>query len=288
MVAMEEKRSYRLLDTLRWLPIAAAALLPTGCCTDGGDAAREAFELSPHFDGFDSCFVLLDLRTERRLYFNAPHCDDRYPPCSTFKIPHALIALQTGVLADETTTLTWDGTQQIVPAWERDHTLGSAVRASCVWYFQRVAGRIGAEEMQRQLHKIDYGNRDITGGVDKFWLMSSLRISPDEQVAFLARLYRDQLPFAPEVAETVKRILVVDKENGAVLSGKTGSGVSGEGQRLGWFVGHLKTVDREFVFATLIRGQRKDTWGPKARDISKAVLSHLGHWRLSTAADDGG
>ena len=42
--------------------------------------------------------------------------------------------------------------------------------------------------MQARLSRLGYGNADISSGLDSFWLGGSLRISPREQVALLARL----------------------------------------------------------------------------------------------------
>jgi beta-lactamase class D len=38
--------------------------------------------------------------------------------------------------------------------------------------------------------KISYGNQDISGGIDQFWLSSSLKISPKEQADFMEALYK--------------------------------------------------------------------------------------------------
>src|SRR5262249_36589634 len=56
-------------------------------------------------------------------------CDRRTLPASTFKIPHALIALDTGVVTGGT-VMKWDHEKKDFPAWERDQTLDSAVKSS--------------------------------------------------------------------------------------------------------------------------------------------------------------
>ena len=132
--------------------------------------------------------------------------------------------------------------------------------------------------MTRYLAALGYGNQDISGGLDRFWLTSSLLISPNEQVQFLSRLYRRQLPFGKRVTEIVERILVLEERDGVVLSGKTGSGIFDDGRRLGWFVGHLQSAGGEWVFALTIRGEREDAWGPKAREIYEALLTLQGLW----------
>jgi beta-lactamase class D len=229
--------------------------------------------------GYEACFVLYDAHEDRTLKVNEPECRRRLSPCSTFKIFNSLAGLQSRVVQDETTLFNWDHTPQPLPAWERDHTLATAVPDSVVWYFQRVAAGVGEKAMQGYLDAVSYGNRDMSGGLTRFWLGSSLKISPDEQVAFLRRLYRGDLPFDRRNVEIVKKILVQDAKDGFVFSGKTGSCDAGGGKRVGWFVGRQATPTAEYIFATRIvgpdrglpRGQGPD--GLHAREISRGMLA---------------
>jgi beta-lactamase class D len=223
------------------------------------------------------CLLLVDLSTgETLLREGGEQCAERFSPCSTFKIPNALIGLQTGVLADENTTFKWNGEDYGREAANRDQTLTSAIQNSIVWYFRRVAEEIGPRRMQNWLDRLEYGNRDISGGQKKFWLMSSLLISADEQVAFMAKLYRNELPFRPEAVATVKKILVNSDEGGAILSGKTGSGEWSDGRKLGWFVGDLKGPKGEYVFAVNLVGEREGIDGRRAREVAKEMLQKQG------------
>ncbi len=103
-----------------------------------------------------------------------------------FKILNALIGLDTKVVEDEYAIKYWDGVKREIDAWNQDHTLGSGMRHSVVWYYQELAREIGESEMKEGLVKANYGNKDISGGIDEFWLSSSLQISPVEQAHFLA------------------------------------------------------------------------------------------------------
>jgi bla regulator protein BlaR1 len=223
------------------------------------------------------CLLLVDLSTgETVLREGGEQCAARFSPCSTFKIPNALIGLQTGVLTDENTTFKWNGEDYGREAANRDQTLTSAIQNSIVWYFRRVAEEIGPRRMQTWLDRIEYGNRDISGGQKKFWIMSSLLISADEQVAFMAKFYRNELPFRPEAVATVKKLLVNSDESGAILSGKTGSGEWSDGRKLGWFVGNLKGPKGEYVFAVNLVGEREGIDGRRARDVAKQMLREQG------------
>jgi bla regulator protein BlaR1 len=198
-------------------------------------------------------------------------------PCSTFKIYNSLIGLETGVLADEdaNTLIKWDGTQHGIQNWNRDHTLASATRESAVWYFQKLAVRIGAERMQEYLDKIGYGNRDISGGLTTFWLRSSLEISAAEQVELLARLYAGRLPFAAKNAAIVKRNITLVENNGTVFMGKTGSAFADGRWLLGWFVGCVEKEDNRYIFAANLEAPDGAS-GFAARKITEAVLKGLG------------
>jgi len=138
-------------------------------CAGLGCAARPAAAAAPVVD-HPGCFILHDLDRGTRLRVHPEACAQATVPASTFKVPHALIALQTGVVTDPAAEVAWDGTPQWNPAWERPHSLASAIRDSTVWFFQRTAKAIGRERMQSFLTALGYGNADVSGELTTFWL----------------------------------------------------------------------------------------------------------------------
>lgn len=224
-------------------------------------------DLSRYFTGYDGTFVLFDKSLGEYTIYNELKSEKRLPPCSTFKIVNSLIGLETGVIQDENTLYKWDGKKRSVEEWNKDHTLASAIKVSAVWYFQELARNVGAEKMQYYLDKTDYGNKDISGGIDQFWLQSTLEISPMEQVEMLRKLYDYQLPFSKRNIDIVKAILIDSEEDGVVFSGKTGSG----GNVNGWFVGYVERGGHVYFFATNIEGE-KQVSGAKAKEITKSIL----------------
>ncbi|HET9481204.1 MAG TPA: penicillin-binding transpeptidase domain-containing protein [Candidatus Polarisedimenticolia bacterium] len=227
-----------------------------------------------HFESVrEGCFLLKDLRTDAVESFNPERCSRPFSPCSTFKIPNALIGLETGVLTGPDHLMTWDGTRSEREVTNRDHTLRSAMEHSVVWYFQRVASGIGKERMRRHLATIGYGNQDLSGGLTRFWLGSSLAISAEEQLAFMERLAEGDLPFSSGALDAVRTILVLRSDGGAVLRGKTGSG-RGDPDDLGWFVGYLTNPDGAWAFACNVSG--RGAFGTRARSIVEAVLEERG------------
>jgi beta-lactamase class D len=172
-------------------------------------------------------------------------------PASTFKIPNSVIALETGVVGDpDKDVFKWDGVVRSVEGWNRDHTLRSAIAASAVPVYQEIARRIGAERMQKYVDLFEYGNRDIGGGIDQFWLTGNLRIDPIQQIDFVDRLRRDELPASKRSQELVRDILPVTKSGDAVIRAKTGLVGAELGKpSLGWLVGWAEKGGANTVFA---------------------------------------
>ena len=172
-------------------------------------------------------------------------------PASTFKITNSLIALETGVVADtDKEVFKWDGVKRSIEPWNRDHTLRTAFVASAVPVYQEIARRIGAERMRKYLDLLEYGNRDIGGGIDQFWLTGNLRIDPMQQVDFVDRLRRGVLPVSKRSQELVRDILVVTKVGDAVIRAKSGLlGAEAGKPSLGWMVGWAEKGSAQTVFA---------------------------------------
>lgn len=221
------------------------------------------------------CFTLYDLKADKVVVRSDPErCARRASPCSTFKVPLALMAFDAGILTDESTTLAWDGKKTTREVWNKDHTAATWMRDSVVWFSQRLTSKLGMEKVQDYLDKFDYGNRDMSGGLTKAWLESSMLISPDEQLRFWIRFWRESLPVSRHAYHMTKKITFVETSPaGWALHGKTGSGDAATG---GWYAGHVGKGDREYVFVVRYvdrKGSGDDRpAGWIARDIAKRLL----------------
>ena len=172
-------------------------------------------------------------------------------PASTFKIANSLIALETGVVADpDKDVFKWDGVKRSIEPWNRDHTMRSAFAASAVPVYQDIARRIGAERIQKYLDLFEYGNRDIGGGIDQFWLTGKLRIDPMQQVDLVDRLRRGVLPASKRNQDLVRDIMPVTKVGDSVIRAKSGLlGAEVGRPSLGWMVGWAEKGSAQTVFA---------------------------------------
>ena len=199
---------------------------------------------------------------------SAADCSTRLSPASTYKIPHALIGLETGVIT-ETTVEKWDGVRRPEqPMWNQDHTVLSAMRPSVLWFFQAMAPRIGATRAHEWLQRFAYGNMDTSGPITLYWVNGRLRISPDEQLVFLRKFYDgtlavskahvDRLKGALEQASgTVENARGVHKldarwRDGIVLNAKTGATTIASRESVSWLVGRLIVDARRIVFSAAV------------------------------------
>ncbi|MDK9698905.1 MAG: penicillin-binding transpeptidase domain-containing protein [bacterium] len=238
------------------------------------------------FGKWDGAFVLL-LPDGDTIIYNATRCSERLSPCSTFKLPNSMIGIETGAMKGVDDTLRWDGEQRTYDSWNHDHTLRSAIRYSVVWYYQELARRVGAKRMQYWLDTLRYGNCDMSGGIDRFWLSGTLKVSAFEQVDFLRRWSRDELPFTRKTMDLVRQISVLDSTAEYVLRGKTGTGIKNRPDRpdtirattnkleteLGWFVGYVERSGAMYPFALNITG--KEATGQIAKGLALAILREL-------------
>ena len=198
-------------------------------------------------------------------------------PASTFKIPNSLIALETGVVEDpDKDVFKWDGVVRSIEGWNKDHTLRSAIAASAVPVYQEIARRIGAERMQKYVDLLEYGNRDIGGGIDQFWLTGNLRIDPVQQVDFVDRLRRGALPVSKRSQELVRDILPVTKSGDAVIRAKSGLlGAEVGKPSLGWLVGWAEKGSAQTVFA-LNMDCREPRHIPSRMKLAQQCLTDIG------------
>ncbi len=215
--------------------------------------------------------VVADARAqpETLLVHDANRAARRYSPASTFKIPHSLFALDAGLLRDEFQVIPWDGVKRDNPAWDRDQDLRSAMRASTVWVYSRFAQQLGDAREADYLQKLAYGNASVRGD-QPFWVEGELAISAHEQIAFLRRLYRNELPFRVEHQRLVKDVMVNEAGRDWILRAKTGwTG------KLGWWVGWVEWPTGPVFFALNIDTPNRLGDLAKRQDIARRILRSI-------------
>jgi len=260
-------------------------------------SAPATLDASRYFGNARGCFTMRELGSGESFEMGGEECAERSLPASTFKIPNAIIALDSGVLKDETVVKKWDGIKRWHEDWNRDHALPTSMWYSVVWFYQGFAGDVGADRYRKYLTSFQYGNADPSGDITMFWLNGPLRISPQEQITFLTNLYEGKLPVSKRAVDIVKKILEVRGEakmhlrkrlpfvdqipENVVLSGKTGSILwddrpLGPTDVVGWYVGSVEREGHRWVFACRIRSNDEKKIGVEAARIAYEILHDRG------------
>jgi len=233
-------------------------------------------EWKSYFDaaGVEGTIIVADLAKGDVHVYNPQRAAEPFIPASTYKIPHSLIALETGVAKDENQRFKWDGQKRRIEAWNRDQTFRSALKYSAVWVYQEIARQVGEQPEAEYLRKFGYGNEDVSGGVDHFWLDGPLRITAQQQIEFLKRLYLNQLPVSERSTLIVKDMLINEANSKYILRAKTGWSDARQ-PAIGWWVGWVETDDDTYFFA-LNLDITKDEDAPKRMVIGRQCLASLG------------
>jgi beta-lactamase class D len=122
-----------------------------------------------------------------------------------------------------------------------------AFKISSVPYYQEVARRIGKDTMQIWIDSIKYGNMKLGSAVDSFWLNNTIKISPDEQLGLVKRLYFEQLPFQKRTQQIVRKVMMQEDNSLYKLAYKVGVSMKKARMLAGSLVGSKKTVTHTFL-----------------------------------------
>lgn len=217
----------------------------------------------------EGSLVIESLNTKRIDIYDDKRADSFFSPASTFKIPNTLIALNEGVV-NKNSVIVWDKKVREFNSWNKNQTLKSAFKNSCVWCYKEFASKIGVEKYKNYLKELDYGNRKIGDDVTNFWLDESLKITAFGEIKFLKRLYANDLPFKIEDINFLKDLMIDEKKEDYTIRAKTGW----EG-KYGWYVGYVETKEDVWFFALNIDTNSKDDL-PKRKALTLEALKIKG------------
>ncbi|WP_018653189.1 class D beta-lactamase [Actinomadura flavalba] len=224
--------------------------------------------------GVDGAFAMTDVARRETVVVNARRAAERRVPASTFKIPHSLVALETGAVRDVDEVIPWNGKPQPFPEWEQDMSMRQAITASNAGIYQVLAQRIGLAREKAWLHRLGYGNQATGADVTQFWLDGPLRISPREQASFLTRLARQELPASKTSQRAVRDIIKIEQKNGYTLYAKTGWQFVPDAPDLGWWSGWIERGNRTYTFSLNMDLPRDDLAAqrvPTGRELLTAL-----------------
>ncbi|GAA0614791.1 BlaR1 family beta-lactam sensor/signal transducer [Virgibacillus siamensis] len=256
------------------IPIVSA--MPNGDDRIEFNNKRTKYEdLSSYFNEYNGSFVLYDLQQRQYTIYNKDKSTLRVSPNSTYKIYSALFALESKVITQKNTAMKWNGKAYPYPAWNQNQDLFTAMQNSVTWYFQRLDKKVQMENIKTYLEKINYGNQNVSSGIEAYWLESSLKISPIEQVQTLKDFYTNEFAFNAKNVNLVKEAIKLETKDNAALYGKTGTGTVNENNVSGWFIGYIETSNNTYFFATNIENGTHAN-GSIAAKITKSILQDKG------------
>jgi bla regulator protein blaR1 len=229
-------------------------------------------DLSSYFKGYKGSFVLYNPSKNQYQIYNRELSEQRSSPNSTYKIYSALFAMESNVISQNNNSKVWDGKINPFPEWNQDQNLATALSHSVNWYFQKTDREVGRKQLQDYFHKIKYGNEDISGDLDRYWMESSLKISPIEQAQLLYQFEENQWGFNVENINAVKKAILIDVQKNGKLYGKTGTGRINGKDVNGWFIGFVEKGDERYYFAVNIQNKNGQAQGSKAAEIAKQIL----------------
>lgn len=245
------------------------------------EMTKKTLDLSSSFGDINGCAVFFNVNNNEQLYYNEEMSKTQASPFSTFKIISSLMGLENGILENENSKMSYNGTQYPRNEWNGDLTLKEAFQTSCVWYFRQVIDAVGETQVRNELENLQYGNRDVSewagnglnplADLSGFWIGSSLKISPDEQVRVLHDLFEGKTNYSKHSIDVLKQIMLVEDTGEQQIYGKTGSSLDGEA----WFVGFTEKSGEKVYFAVYLNDyQQRAIPGNTAKEIAvEAVKS---------------
>ncbi len=218
--------------------------------------------------GVEGSLVLESMDTKKYI-FNEERAKTFFSPASTFKIPNTLIALNEGIV-NKNSIIVWDKKIREYDFWNKNQTLKSSFKNSCVWCYKEFASKISFEKYKDYLKELNYGNKIIGDDITDFWLDESLKITTFGQIDFLKKFYTNDLPFKIEDINLLKEIMIDEKDKDYIIRAKTGW----EG-KYGWYVGYVETKTDVWFFALNIDTNSKDDL-PKRKNLTLDALKIKG------------
>ncbi|MDK1288203.1 penicillin-binding transpeptidase domain-containing protein [Pseudoalteromonas umbrosa] len=244
-------------------------------------AVNSAAAIEGCHKGEQCTMVVYSEQTDTWQIINKSRAERAFSPFSTYKIPNTLILLEKNKVDTKTTyrvnTKAYPPKKWWPNVWHKEEiTLKEAFSYSVLPLYQDWTNTLNKPEIKTYLSQFDYGNQDINGPLDGFWLNSSIQVSAFEQIEFLRRLNNKSLGLSEQTYQTFDSIFLQENHADYQLYAKTGAGPIARKTYIGWYVGKIKNARGTHYFAF-------NMYAPTFNDIVKirvdkarATLKDLG------------
>ena len=237
-------------------------------------------ELKTFYDAekTEGCFTLLDNASGQITVYNMGMDTTRVSPGATFDVLNAMIALHVGSITNENIPLIFNKESDSLSGLSL--SLKQAFQSNSKEAFRFIASTTGKQVIQKWIDSLSYGNKTIGDSLEIYWSNNKLKISPDEQLGLLKRLYFDQLPFRKSVQESVRNMMLQEDNSAYRLSYKTASIITESNQTETWTIGWIEENRHVYFFVNLIKNNANDV-SPQQTSVklTKNILSHYGFFK---------
>lgn len=216
------------------------------------DNSVKSFFEAKHVEG---CFTFLDNASGAIKVYNMAMDTGRISPFETFDIISSLVLLQTGVVTNEKMLISLDSSSGVKGTSQGETNIVNAFNHNVNPFFQKAINMTGKDTLQDWINRLGYGNKDISGTLDSFWLNNRLKISPDEQLGLLKRLYFEQLPFRKTVQASVKQMMMKENNSSYKFCYKGGAGFDESANNISWLNGWIEENNHVYFFSSVIKSK---------------------------------
>lgn len=201
--------------------------------------------------GLYGSFALLDNGTEQFTIHNlAAYKDSAVAPLNSFFLLPAMVAVEKGIITNNTSTwLSFDSTSA----------------------YQNLIQQIGRPTLLKVIDSLHYGKGIVSANMEKFWLDNSLKITPDEQLGLIKKLYFNQLYFQKRSQDILKKMIL--KEDNA--SYKLSYVATSEGKQ-SWVLGYVEENKHVYFFVLSTQSLNSENLLNKNINVLKAILLQQG------------
>ena len=180
--------------------------------------------------------------------------DSSYAPLNTFFAIPALIGLDKGFIS---------------------HDTSSWVSLDSANYYNAIIEKIGRPSLLKTIDSLHYGKGIVSNELNSFWKNGSLRISADEQLGFIKKLYFGQLSFQKRSQEIFKKMIL--KENNANYQLSYIQGTDENNTDSFWIVGYVEENKHPYFFVMHLAAKNNKLFDEaSAVTLLKSILLQQG------------
>ena len=223
-------------------------------CTPNNVKSDAAIEPILEKEGLKGSFALLENGTESFIIHNlSAYKDSAIAPLNTFFLIPTLIAIDKGYI--QTNPQTW---------------LSTDAASS----YHELIKKIGRASLIEAIDSLHYGKGLISADSTNFWNNNSLRITADEQLGFIKKLYFNQLYFQKRAQEIVKTMILKEDNASYKLSYIASSDTNMSNQS--WVLGYIEENKHIYFFVLSTKSLKADDLTNKNIEVLKKILLEQG------------